>query len=85
MIGNNTEEIIINLFSLLRYQIGLEDSMKGRKLAFDYVDVNCIISWWIKFKQWQIIYRFSRTAEKQCFIDSGEWLKNNVATPSSKK
>ena len=44
MIGNNTEEIIINLFSLLRYQIDLEDSMKGRELAFDYVDVNCIIS-----------------------------------------
>ena len=44
MIGNNTEEIIINLFSLLRYQIGLEGSMKRRELAFDYVDVNCIIS-----------------------------------------
>ena len=38
MTGNNTNEIINELFSSLlrRYQIDLEKSMKGNDFAFDY-------------------------------------------------
>ena len=40
MIGNNTNEIINELFSsiLSRYQIDLETSMKGSNFVFDHVD-----------------------------------------------
>ena len=40
MIGNNTNEIINEMFSsvLTRYQIGLETSVKGRDFVFNDVD-----------------------------------------------
>ena len=41
MIGNETNEIIEELFDTLlqRYQEGLEESMKGSKLIFDSIDI----------------------------------------------
>ena len=40
MMGANTNEIIRNLFNSLlrRYQGGLQDSMRGSELVFDYVE-----------------------------------------------
>ena len=41
MIGNETDEIIKELFDSLlqRYQEGLEESTKGSKFVFDSVDL----------------------------------------------
>ena len=41
MVGNETNEIIENLFksSLQKYQEGLEESMRGSEFVYDSVDV----------------------------------------------
>ena len=43
MIGNNTDEIIKEFFHslLLRYQICLEESLKGGDFIFDHIDGLC--------------------------------------------
>ena len=42
MVGNETNEIIIDLFEsfLQKYQEGLEESMRGSEFAYDSVDVS---------------------------------------------
>ena len=70
MMGNETEEIIEELFkSLLQtYQEGLETSMRGSKFVFDSVD---------------LLYRkLPKTNQNRggSYIDSPEWIKTKKAT-----
>ena len=49
MIGNETDEIIKELFDSLlqRYQEGLEESTKGSKFVFDSVDLFYYKCYWV--------------------------------------
>ena len=75
MVGNETDEIIIELFKSLsqRYQEGLEESIRGSEFIFDsgdalYYDLNKI--------------SLSRGGS---YIDSPKWLKNKKARINPKK
>ena len=74
LIGNETDEIIEDLFDSLlqRYQKGLEESMKGSEFVFDNVD--------------SLYYKLHRISLKRggSYIDSRKWLKNNKATINPK-
>ena len=61
MIGNNTNEIIQELFHSLvhKYQIGLEQSMRGSNFIFDYVSGIHYIHKYNKPQPWWTLYRFS--------------------------
>ena len=70
MMGDNTNEIIRNLFNsiLRRYQGGLHESMKRNEFVFDYVE--------------SLNYIFHRVDLKRSgsYIETPEWLKNKGAT-----
>ena len=70
MMGDNTNEIIRNLFNyiLRRYQGGLHESMRGSEFVFDYVE--------------SLNYIFHKVDLKRSgsYIESPEWLKNKGAT-----
>ena len=74
MIGNETNEIIEELFDSLlqKYQKGLEESMKGSELIFDSVDL--------------LYYEFLKISLNRggSYIDSPNWLKNKKATINPK-
>ena len=67
MIGNNTNELVNELFSslLIRYQIGLETSMKGSNFVFDSFDEMC-----------HKCYRISLNCGRS-YIDSSDWIKKS--------
>ena len=75
MMCNETDEIIEELFKsfLLRYQKGLEESMKGSEFALDVVDL-------LYYKLHKI--NLSRGGS---YVDSPKWLKNKKATINPKK
>ena len=75
MIGNETDEIIEELFKSLlqRYQEGLKESMKGSKFIFDSVNL--------------LYYHLQKTSLKRTGssnIDSPKWLKNKKAAVNPK-
>ena len=77
MIGNETDEIIEELFESLlqKYQEGLENSMKGSEIAFDSNDL--------------LYYKLHKISLNRVglYIDFPEWLKNKKAliNPINKK
>ena len=74
MIGNETDEIIKELFDSLlqRYQEGLRELMKGSQFVFDSVDL-------LYYKCHQV--SLNRDGS---YIDSPKWLKNKKATINPK-
>ena len=73
MIGNETDEIIEELFeSLLQKYQGLEKSMKRSESVIDSVDL--------------LYYKFHKIGLNRggSYIDSPEWLKNKKATINPK-
>ena len=74
MIGNETDEIIRELFESLlqRYQEGLEGSMRGSEFVFDSIDLLC-----------QKLRKISLNRGGS-YIDSPEWLENKNATVNPK-
>ena len=74
MIGNETDEIIKNLFESLfqKYQEGLENSIKGSEFVFDNVNL--------------LYYKFHKISLNRggSYIDSPEWLKYKKATINPK-
>ena len=74
VIVNETDEIIEELFDslLLKFQKGLEESMKGSKFVFDRLDL-------LHYKCHKI--SLNRIGS---YIDSPKWLKNNKATVNPK-
>ena len=74
MIGNETDEIIKNLFESLfqKYQEGLEKSIKGSEFVFDNVNL--------------LYYKFHKISLNRggSYIDSPEWLKYKKATINPK-
>ena len=66
MIGNETDEIIEELFETLlqRYQERLKESMKGSEFIFDSVDL--------------LYYSFNKISlvRGESYINSSEWLTN---------
>ena len=74
LIGNETDEIIEDLFDSLlqRYQKGLEKSMKGSDFFFDNVD--------------SLYYKLHKMSLNRggSYIDSSKWLKNKKATINPK-
>ena len=75
MIANNTDEIINELYhSLLhKYQISLEESMKGSDFVFDHIN--------------GLYCRCSKISLNRgvSYIDSPEWIKHKKATIYPKK
>ena len=75
MIGNETDEIIEELFESLlqRYEEGLEESMKGSEFIFDSVDV-------------VLYYNLNKISLYRggSYIDSPNWLKNKKSTINQK-
>ena len=69
MIGNETDEIIEELFESLlqKYQDGLEKSVKGSEFVFDSIDL--------------LYYNLHKISLNRggSYIDSPEWLKNKKA------
>ena len=69
MIGNETDEIIEELFESLlqKYQDGLEKSVKGSEFIFDSIDL--------------LYYNLHKISLNRggSYIDSPEWLKNKKA------
>ena len=67
MIGNETDEIIRELFESLlqRYQRDLEEKLKGSEFVFDSVDLLC--------------YKLHKISlnRNESYIDSPEWQKKN--------
>ena len=74
MIGNETDELIRELFDSLlqRYQEGLEESMRGSEFLFDSIDLLC-------YK----IHKISLNRNGS-YIDFHEWLKNKKTTINPK-
>ena len=74
LIGNETDEIIKDLFDSLlqRYQKGLEESMKESEFVFDNVD--------------SLYYKLHKIGLNRggSYIDSPEWLKNKKGTINPK-
>ena len=74
LIGNETDEIIEDLFNSLlqRYQKGLEESMKGSEFVSDNVH--------------SLYYKLHKVSLNRggSYIDSPEWLKNKKATINPK-
>ena len=70
MIGNETDEIIRELFESLlqRYQERSEESMRGSEFVFDITDLLC--------------YKLNKISLNRggSYIDAPEWLKNKRAT-----
>ena len=70
MLGDDTNEIIKNLFDSLlqRYQKGLEESMRGSNFVFDYIE--------------SLNYIFHKVDLKRSgsYIEPPEWMKNKKAT-----
>ena len=75
MIGNETDEIIQELFDsfLQKYQKGLEESMKGREFVFDGVDL--------------LHYKFHKISLNRVglYLDSPKWFKKQKSNNKSKK
>ena len=75
MIGNETDEIIKNLFEpfFQKYQEGLLKSMRGSEFDFDSVN--------------SLYYKFHKISLNRggSYIDSLEWLKNKKIITNSKK
>ena len=77
MVGNETNEIIMDLFEafLQKYQEGLEESMRGSEFVYDRVDV--------------LYYNLNKVSLSRggSYIDFPKWLKNKKATinPQNKK
>ena len=69
-IGNDTNEIIKNLFNSLlqRYQKGLEESMTGSDFVFDYIE------------SLNYIFRKVELKRSGSYIESPEWIQNKKAT-----
>ena len=67
MTYHNTNEFIKEIFEsfLLKYQIGLETSMKGNDLVFDSVQL--------------LYYKFHKISFKRggSYIDSPDWIKKS--------
>ena len=67
MTYHNTNEFIKEIFEsfLLKYQIGLETSMKGNDLLFDSVQL--------------LYYKFHKISFKRggSYIDSPDWIKKS--------
>ena len=67
MTYHNTNEFIKEIFEsfLLKYQIGLETSMKGNDLVFDSVQL--------------LYYKFHKVSFKRggSYIDSPDWIKKS--------
>ena len=74
MMGDNTNEMIKNLFNsiLRRYQGGLHESMRGSEFAFDYVE--------------SLNYIFHKVDLKRSrsYIETPEWIKHKGATINCK-
>ena len=74
VMGNETDEIIKELFKffLHKYQVGLEEWMKGSDFVFDIVDI--------------LLYKLHKISLNRggSYIDSPEWLKNKKATINPK-
>ena len=70
MIGNNTDEIINEVFHspLHRYQIGLEESMKNSDFVFVHID--------------RLYYRCNKILLNRggSYIGFPEWIKQKKAT-----
>ena len=77
MIGNETNEIIMELFKsfLQKYQEGLEESMRGSEFVYDRVNV--------------LYYNLNKVSLSRGgpYIDSPKWVKNKRTTinPQNKK
>ena len=77
MIGSETNEIIEDLFEsfLLKYQEGLEESMRGSEFVYNSVDV--------------LYYNLNKVSLSSggSYIDSSKWMKNKKTTinPQNKK
>ena len=73
MMGSETDEIFVDLFDsvLLKYQEGLEESMRGSEFVYDSVDA--------------LYYNLNKVSLSRCgsYIDSPKWLKNKKATINS--
>ena len=70
MMGSETDEIFVDLFDsiLLKYQEGLEESMRGSEFVYDSVDA--------------LYYNLNKVSLSRhgSYIDSPKWLKNKKAT-----
>ena len=75
MMGANTNEIIRNVFNSLlrRYQVGLQESMRGSEFVFDYVE--------------SLNYIFHKIDMKrsESYIETPDWIKKKKATINVKK
>ena len=74
MIGNETDEIIEELFESLlkKYKEGLEKSMRRSEFVFDGVDL--------------LYYKLHKISLNRVgsYVDSPEWVKNKKATINQK-
>ena len=74
MMGNETDEIIVELFESLfqKYQEGSEEKIRGSEFVFDSVDL--------------LHYNFHkiRSNTGRSYIDSSKWLKNKKETINPK-
>ena len=75
MMGANISEIIRNVFNSLlrRYQVGLQESMRGSEFVFDYVESLNYIFHKIDIKR------------SESYIETPDWIKKKKATINVKK